>query len=929
MVAVVLYHARATGRRLAGVRKRARPERLSRRRRSPGPASPLLALSLLATLLLPAACDSQFGEDFQSRFSSEADRVWIGPEYWSNPMQDWRLRVGRIENVAAGGDRNVFLLTREVSGNGGDLHLRVRLGRLEEDLGRLEEDADSLQEGFVGFRVGIRGSFDDYRDSAVRGVGLNAGLLTDGRLFIGNPDSLAGPLVGGIPGDVELRLDAEPVDARSAETETEAADRYQVRLAVLTPAGDERAVLTRQVPAGWLVGGLALVSHSGPVENTPLPEQEIRETGWTGKPGTQRGGTVRFWFRDWKVSGSSVAAHPERAYGPILFTLHTLSRGTLNLTAQMAPVGNAPRAVWLEIADDTDPGRAAAQASQEGWRRAGESAIDPDARTARFRVPEWDDTRDTPYRVIYEMPDGAGRTVRHAYTGTIRRDPVDKPELIVAAFTGNNDLGFPHADIVRSVRWHQPDFLAYTGDNIYERVGEYGIQREPTDTAILDYLRKWYLFGWEYRELLKDIPSVSIPDDHDVYHGNVWGAGGRAASPYGQRGQDAGGYTMAPRFVNAVQRTQTSHFPEPFDATPVEQGITVYYTDVLYGGVSFAVLEDRKWKSSPTVAVPAADIVNGWSQNPDYVAATQGDVDGAVLLGERQLEFLEHWAADWSGGAWMKAVISQTIFANVATLPAGATSGAIIPSLPVPAPGEYAIGERPVSDHDSNGWPQTPRDNAVRKMRKAFAVHLAGDQHLASTIQYGIEEWNDAGWALCVPSVANIWPRRWFPPEPGGNHVAGRAPYTGEYLDGFGNRMTVHAVANPAAHDVEPTAITHRAPGYGIARFDRESRQINLAAWPRWVDPAQGGEPYAGWPITINQLDNGFPYGGPSLGLIESEIEDPVIQVSDSGTGQIVYTIRIRGRSFEPRVRRPGLYEITVFDPDTGYNVVLSDRQAD
>lgn len=55
------------------------------------------------------------------------------------------------------------------------------------------------------------------------------------------------------------------------------------------------------------------------------------------------------------------------------------------------------------------------------------------------------------------------------------------------------------------------EWLAYTGDDIYERVGGYGIERESVETAILDYLRKLYLFAGN-RDLLKDIPAVGLPD---------------------------------------------------------------------------------------------------------------------------------------------------------------------------------------------------------------------------------------------------------------------------------------------------------------------------------------------------------------------------------------------------------------------------------
>ncbi len=45
-------------------------------------------------------------------------------------------------------------------------------------------------------------------------------------------------------------------------------------------------------------------------------------------------------------------------------------------------------------------------------------------------------------------------------------------------------------------------------------------------------------------------------------------------------------------------------------------------------------------------------------------------------------------------------------------------------------------------------------------MRKGIAFLIAGGQHLGSTIQYGIDGDNDAGEALCMQSVANVWRRR-------------------------------------------------------------------------------------------------------------------------------------------------------------------------
>ena len=74
---------------------------------------------------------------------------------------------------------------------------------------------------------------------------------------------------------------------------------------------------------------------------------------------------------------------------------------------------------------------------------------------------------------------------------------------------------------------------------------------------------------------MKDRPTICIPDDHNVGHGNLWGAGGKQSFDSG--GAD-GGYLFPPEFVRMVERQQTWNLPDPYDPTPVQQGIGVYYT---------------------------------------------------------------------------------------------------------------------------------------------------------------------------------------------------------------------------------------------------------------------------------------------------------------------------------------------------------------
>ena len=84
------------------------------------------ALLMLLTLsgLLNAA-------EFQSGWHAQNDDVWIGPDYWANPMEDWKLANGRIECVRTGPNRNVQLLTHQLGKQAGEFTMSVLIGRAD------------------------------------------------------------------------------------------------------------------------------------------------------------------------------------------------------------------------------------------------------------------------------------------------------------------------------------------------------------------------------------------------------------------------------------------------------------------------------------------------------------------------------------------------------------------------------------------------------------------------------------------------------------------------------------------------------------------------------------------------------------------------------------------------------------------------------
>jgi alkaline phosphatase D len=473
------------------------------------------------------------------------------------------------------------------------------------------------------------------------------------------------------------------------------------------------------------------------------------------------------------------------------------------------------------------------------WHSLGKAALDPDAWVATFRITGWDEKRTMPYKVIYHESLKDGSVINHEWSGSIHANPVGRP-LRMAALTCQNDYAFPYAPVANNLVKLQPDLLFFSGDQIYESHGGFGIIRDPADLAILCYLRKYYQFGWAFREAMRHAPTLCLPDDHDVFQGNLWGDGGKKMQV--GNADSGSGYLEPARMVNAVHKTTVAHHPDPYDPTPVEQGITTYYGDMVYGGVGFAIIADRQWKSGPS----GLDTGGGRQdhvEDKDFDTSTL-DKPGLVFLGERQEKFLEVWAKDWRGHT-LKAVLSQTVFAGMAT-----------------HHGNY--NDYLKADLDCGGWPQSGRNRAISAMRPSMALHINGDQHLGSLVQYGVDRQRDSNWAFCTPAIAAGYARWWRPDEvgmPHANRPAHGLPHTGEYLDGLGNKVYVHAVENPqVGKDSNRYQQAHeKGSGFGFITFDTGKKTYFIESY-RFLIDATDGKPsnlFNGWPATIHQRENG------------------------------------------------------------------------
>jgi phosphodiesterase/alkaline phosphatase D-like protein len=818
-------------------------------------------IPLLTILLLLLLSCSKRENYFEKSWTSIDDRVWVGSEFWSNRLQDWKIQNNRLECIANDPKllmRTTHLINYRLADNNGDFLAKVDGGALQ---------SSQNEDAAYGFLLGAGPKLDVWGASLIQqktgpGAGLFAGITAAGNLFVKDMESGKDLKV--------LQTELLKDKALNIETKSENSS-YTLTLKY----GDQKLSVT-DIDRERLIGNIALVSHPGTGEN----------------PGS-------FWFNNLEVSGSKLHKLDETA-GPIISTQYTISNTILKMTAQMAPVGKTdPQEVFLEV-------------EKEGnWQEISKTKIITPGYTATFRVTNWDSSTDFPYRVRYVYHSSTNDQETDYWKGTIQHDPVEKEEIVIAGFTGNHNIAhpglsgiggtfnfdssgiwYPHIDIVKNMSFHQPDVLFFSGDQVYE-----GDSPTFPDKANyeLDYLYKWYLYCLAYRNLTKDIPTISIPDDHDVYQGNLWGQNGRPTEK-----DDKGGYVHPAWFVQMVERTQCSNLPDPYDPTPIEQGIGVYYTSLTYGGIGFGILEDRKFKSG------CADNPFITKGRPDHVIdpkfdTKKIDLPGKKLLGDRQLKFMNDWATDWKGQD-MKIALSQTIFANMATHHGGDLF-------------------RLIADLDSDGWPQTGRNKAVDALRKAFVFHLAGDQHLGSIVHHGIDDWGDGMYSFCVPSIANFYPRAWWPESIGKDRPEATPQNMGKHKDGFGNLVTVYGVTNPTdftkiSTNHEPLIIHDKMPGYGIVKMNKQNRTITMECWPRYADPNVDSQ-YEGWPKTISQFDN---YGKEAFDYLPTisvkGAKNPVIEVTDEKTGELVYCVRILGNEFKPKIFKQSSYKITLKDTE-------------
>ncbi|MCA9069644.1 MAG: hypothetical protein KDA84_12005, partial [Planctomycetaceae bacterium] len=143
---------------------------------------------------------------------------------------------------------------------------------------------------------------------------------------------------------------------------------------------------------------------------------------------------------------------------------------------------------------------------------------------------------------------------------------------------------------------------------------------------------------------------------------------------------------------------------------------------------------------------------------------------------------------------------------------------------------------------------------------------------------------------------------------------------TGDFLDHFGNKLTVLAVKNGDENPKGPVLeyLDKRASGLGVLRFNKTKRTATIECWPFLADPTEPHTHFPGWPVIVKLQDN---YGRkpaahlPPIGI--EGAENPVVQVINNKTNEVEYTLRIGNSGFQP----------PVFDADATYTVKVGKEE--
>jgi hypothetical protein len=343
--------------------------------------------------------------------------------------------------------------------------------------------------------------------------------------------------------------------------------------------------------------------------------------------------------------------------------LYTLSKSTLKMTVMFPPLHPSESRTAVVVVVGSKLGNTIVRlcnVKEHTWH-------------CLIRIDDLPQSEAYSFHVEYK-PNMDVSSVLYTYEGVIPKQE-GYPRIAAMGCFGM-DSTRDKSELVNAVAAESADMLILQGDQTY-----FG--------ANLGY--GFLELVYSLRSLTRSMPTIVQMDDHDYGEGNIWGAGDWEDDTSGA------GFGQPPCYVNAIQDLAMGHLPDAATQETLLNGISIYYTNYIYGSVDFAILEARKFKNHK-----AYDS----------------------LLGDDQELWLQGWCNNTSSEQRLHIVLTQTPFAALAT-------NNTIPTKYNKA-GMVSAGT-PI---DSNGYPASGRTRFMEIVKNCAPLVLSGDQHLGIAVSY-------------------------------------------------------------------------------------------------------------------------------------------------------------------------------------------------
>ncbi|MEC9093328.1 MAG: twin-arginine translocation pathway signal, partial [Planctomycetota bacterium] len=196
-------------------------------------------------------------------------------------MEDWRIINGAAECQTTGGFRNIQLLTHQLQGKPGNFTLSVDVQQVE---------VRKIDAG-CGFQLGVKSDLNEYRSNCFARNGIRAGVI--GQVAVLGKRRL--PLDGmNLKQGVRIELKGQSVQ-----------QGFKLVLTVISSAGEILGQLENRFPLKSVIGNICLVNNYD--------------------SSLKKGQGARYRFKNWIAEGNALSENAENQFGPLLWTMYTLS----------------------------------------------------------------------------------------------------------------------------------------------------------------------------------------------------------------------------------------------------------------------------------------------------------------------------------------------------------------------------------------------------------------------------------------------------------------------------------------------------------------------------------------------------------------------------------------------------------------------------